>query len=297
MDKGKSSNFLLNYFNQPKTKPDEEKNEDEATKPCTSSNIEEDSNSVSEIDLNGSKINTSHSNNANDGLNSDRSATSEVSRATEADTTSKKPHQDIKTLLMNQKKKDYEDDGSDLDADIIIEDDDIAPVKANKPKIELLKSKSSKSATEKTADLGKKPQSKASSSSNSIMNLLNKESESSSKLPDTLVIEEDIDYVLCQHCNKKILCWDYPEHEDFHYAKMISKNMAREENLTELTNKKRSAEDLPSKSNSESLAASENQGGLLISKTASKKMKIDMAASNKSSVKSIDNYFKKLNKN
>lgn len=38
------------------------------------------------------------------------------------------------------------------------------------------------------------------------------------EVPAMMNLEENVDYVLCEKCNKRILVWDLPEHQDFHFA-------------------------------------------------------------------------------
>lgn len=37
---------------------------------------------------------------------------------------------------------------------------------------------------------------------------------------------DEVDYVKCMKCFKRILCWHMPEHEDFHYAQEVSYRLA-----------------------------------------------------------------------
>lgn len=88
---------------------------------------------------------------------------------------------------------------------------------------------------------------------------------------------DDVDYVKCGTCGKKILCWEMPEHEDFHYAQMLSKQMQPESMMSSVSSsKKRAPNDTPVKKDGKE------------TKTVSKKQKTD-----KTNVKSIDSYFKR----
>ena len=196
---------------------------------------------------------------------------------------SKKPcHQDIKSLLQNQNtnRPKFDNDDSDADADVLLDD--------NQAQID-----NTASNTHATSSM------KASKSSEKIVAYL-------SKVPDDLVIE-DVDYVMCEQCKKKILCWNMPEHEDFHFAQMISRQMSstgEKQQSGEQANLKKRSIDAVSSTNS-----TKNKQDIQIVSVKSgnsKKLKVDTAASastsggvssNKSNLKSIDNYFKKINKN
>ena len=40
---------------------------------------------------------------------------------------------------------------------------------------------------------------------------------------DAKNIYEEVDYVRCEKCSKKILCWEMTEHEDYHFAQELSR--------------------------------------------------------------------------
>lgn len=150
---------------------------------------------------------------------------------------------DIRNLLMNQGEKAKDEDESDLDVQDLDNDNDLVVVDE---KIEKQKDK--------------------------IDEFFRKNSE---KVPN--VCYDDIDYVVCEKCSKKILCWEMPEHEDYHFAQMISK----EENQS--NNKKRMADQTPTKELVQNKTANKN----------GKKFKSELGEALKSSVNSIDSYFKK----
>ena len=109
---------------------------------------------------------------------------------------------------------------------------------------------------------------------------------------------EESDYLQCQKCLKKILCWFMPEHEDFHYAQELSKELTSKEdaNNTVSSNKKRSLTETPLKnsSNQNDNNTDKNSKKTLINNAnKSKKPKTENTKSN--NIKSIDNYFTKLN--
>jgi hypothetical protein len=134
-----------------------------------------------------------------------------------------------------------------------------------------------------------------------ILDMLNKNATanaSKNKVKNKPNNLDEVDYVSCEKCDKKILCWEMPEHEDFHYAQEIAKQQQKE--LTKIqppsisseqTNKKRPIDEI---ARNDLLIvdfskARENEN--------SKKQKtrgVDHAASNKSNIKSIDSYMKKL---
>jgi len=107
---------------------------------------------------------------------------------------------------------------------------------------------------------------------------------------------DNVDYIKCEKCHKKILVWEFPEHEDFHFAQELSKQIcmptvasnvltaSKEENK----NKKRAISDTPNKSESSDNSISKKT----IMKA--KKLKTDSEVkSKKKSIKPIENYFKK----
>jgi len=103
---------------------------------------------------------------------------------------------------------------------------------------------------------------------------------------------ESTDYVQCEKCLKKILVWYFPEHEDFHYAQEISKQLSDSNKpsvTSDINTKKRSLTETPTK------VAESSKKILLPNANKGKKSKSD-TNENKSNVKSIDNYFKKINK-
>ncbi len=108
---------------------------------------------------------------------------------------------------------------------------------------------------------------------------------------------DDVDYIRCEKCRKRISVWEFPEHEDFHFAQELSKqicmpavtssvlNASKEVN----SNRKRSISDTPNKSES-----SDNSNSKKPVMKASKKLKTDPGVNSKqTNIKSIDNYFKK----
>ena len=108
---------------------------------------------------------------------------------------------------------------------------------------------------------------------------------------------ESTDYVQCEKCLKKILVWYFPEHEDFHYAQEVSKqfsdtnsntNRPVSSNDSDVNNKKRSLTETPTKG-----AAESNKK--ILNPNKGKKSKTDTNEI-KPNIKSIDNYFKKINK-
>lgn len=152
---------------------------------------------------------------------------------------------EIRKFRMDQAEKAKDGDESDLDVQDLDNDNDLFLIdeKIEKPK-------------------------------DKIDNFFRKNSEMSDS---NVCYDDDIDYVLCEKCSKKILCWEMPEHEDFHFAQMLSK----EENQS--NNKKRMADQTPTKE-------------LVLNNTANKngkKLKTELGQTLKSSVNSIDSYFKK----
>lgn len=111
---------------------------------------------------------------------------------------------------------------------------------------------------------------------------------------------EETDYVQCEKCFKKILCWFMPEHEDFHYAQELSKKLTGKEddNSSNNNSKKRSLSDdtpLKNASNQKTDSTDKNSKKTLIANTNNKSKKAKTENTTKS-IKSIDNYFTKLNK-
>ena len=105
---------------------------------------------------------------------------------------------------------------------------------------------------------------------------------------------DDIDYVKCEKCGKKILAWEFPEHEDFHYAQDLSKQICVSapqaclpaSNTADTNKKKRSLTEAAGKNSND-----QNTSEPVVGKRApakSKKIKIEINA------KPINNYFKKL---
>lgn len=45
--------------------------------------------------------------------------------------------------------------------------------------------------------------------------------KSNENLSNSSPTESDDYYIICSKCNKSILPWDMPEHEDFHYAREL----------------------------------------------------------------------------
>jgi len=110
------------------------------------------------------------------------------------------------------------------------------------------------------------------------------------------ILVDDIDYVKCEKCGKKILAWEFPEHEDFHYAQDLSKQFCVSAPQTVPTAPKT---DIPNNKKKRSLTEEagknshndQNTSEPATSKRApakSKKIKIEINA------KPINNYFKKL---
>lgn len=104
---------------------------------------------------------------------------------------------------------------------------------------------------------------------------------------------EASDYVQCEKCLKKVLCWFMPEHEDFHYAQELSKQLSSTERASnvladESNNKKRSLTETPTK-NQKDNDSDKN-------KKASKNKKLKTDTTTKTNSKPINNYFTKLNK-
>ena len=95
---------------------------------------------------------------------------------------------------------------------------------------------------------------------------------------------DDVDFVKCEKCGKKVLCWEMPEHEDFHFAKELARQL---DPVSVEGGKKRSLEETHKSDEN-----SKGQNSLLNVK--SKKIKTNSDSNNKNS-KSIENYFKKLN--
>jgi hypothetical protein len=104
------------------------------------------------------------------------------------------------------------------------------------------------------------------------------------ELPIGLKIDEQIDIMKCSTCGKKVLVWEMPEHQDFHYAQTLSK-----EACAYKENNKRPIE-----------TESESGGALINNKDKkSKKMKVEISTlkktdENNSNKKLIEKYFKKL---
>ena len=100
------------------------------------------------------------------------------------------------------------------------------------------------------------------------------------------VIDENIDLIRCETCNKKILVWDMPEHQDFHFAQQLSREICTSSSITANTStNKRPIED-------------QEKSSSILKKSNNKKIKTDNSVSNNNSsntAKQIDKYFKKLN--
>ncbi len=219
----------------------------QGSKKAKAANIEDDSeNDADNI------CELDHDSNSND---SNRDSLRESKKvATEA-------KQDIKQLLLNQKSKKsrhFDDDNYDVE---IIE-------------IE----KACENSNDKKDDA---QTSKQKTSSSSLGSVENNESAASCSGQNFA----DVDYVVCDQCKKKILCWEMPEHEDFHYAQQISRQFttlaAATSDQSEANNRKRStAEETPNRLKSQKDTKN------------SKKPKTNSEA-NKPVVRPIDNYFKK----
>lgn len=69
---------------------------------------------------------------------------------------------------------------------------------------------------EELAKTPSKPQVSTSSSSTTITSFFSRY-----KSNESLSNSSDDRYVTCSKCNKSILSWDMPEHEDFHYARQL----------------------------------------------------------------------------
>jgi hypothetical protein len=108
---------------------------------------------------------------------------------------------------------------------------------------------------------------------------------------------EDIDYVRCEKCFKMILSWEMPEHEDLHFAKEMSIQLAKEENAQTILNRKRSLE----KIEKEETAPKTSKTTILNTKRQKKtgpnpSTNNDQSKNNKiTKIKSIENYFTKKN--
>lgn len=107
--------------------------------------------------------------------------------------------------------------------------------------------------------------------------------------------EEDVDYVKCEKCRKQILVWEFPEHEDFHFAQELSKQICMPNpNLNpgndnvlktskEVNNKKRPMTETPTKTDE----------GKATGLKAKKMKQSDSKKSNTTSTKPINSFFKK----
>ena len=261
--------MLLKYFsNSTKTNEatnveQENNNDPEIIETSVSSSKENDSSILAVMDALNQSISSNSNTNNMSGSNCDS-----MQKNCESSSSSKMPaHTNIMSLLINQKPKMSNDDDSDGDVDVDVLVDET-------PSVSTLKSSKS---TEKIIDYLNKP-------------------------PDDIVLE-DVDYVMCEKCNKRILCWDMPEHEDFHFAQTISRQMSSSsnENREQIVAKKRTVEEISSNKDVKEKKLLNNKNSSSSSNT-NKKIKVDVAqassavASNKSNVKSIDNYFKKQNK-
>jgi hypothetical protein len=261
--------MLLKYFsNSTKTNEatnveQENSNDPDIIETSVSSSKENDSSILAVMDA----LNQSVSSNSNTNNMSESNCDS-MQKKSESSSSSKMPaHQNIMSLLINQKPKMSNDDDSDADVDVDVLVDET-------PSVSTLKSSKS---TEKIIDFLNKP-------------------------PDDFFLE-DVDYVMCEKCNKRILCWDMPEHEDFHFAQTISRQMSSSlsEDREQIVAKKRPVEEISSNNDIKEKKLLNNKNSSSSSNT-NKKIKVDVAqtssgvASNKSNVKSIDNYFKKQNK-
>ena len=100
---------------------------------------------------------------------------------------------------------------------------------------------------------------------------------------------DEVDYVKCERCNLKILCWEMPEHEDYHFAKELSRQFAPNAIDTSTAGKKRSIDEIATKSE-ENVHA---QKTILTSKN--KKVKSNNSTETGQKNKSIGQFFKKLN--
>jgi hypothetical protein len=195
---------------------------------------------------------------SHDSQNTDASSNREDIREPKKTTQGK---HDIKKLLLNQnsKKTRYFDDDDSNGIEIVeIEN-----------KCDDIKDKDHQTKTTKQT------------SSSSLGSVENNEP----KMSGNEQIFTDVDYVICNQCKKKILCWEMPEHEDFHYAQLISRQFASAASTSaeqsEANSRKRStAEETPNKI--------KDKKDLKNSKKAKTNSEI-----NKPAIKSIDNYFKK----
>ena len=249
--------MLLKYFsnttktNEASNTEQENKNEYEIIETSACSSKENDSSILAVMDaLNQSISSNSYSNNNLSEANCESSSSSKMPA-----------HQNIMSLLKNQKPKvnHEEDSDADVDVDVLIDDNQSSLI--------------GKGSSEKRVDY------------------LN-------KVPADLILE-DVDYVMCEKCKKRILCWDMPEHEDFHFAQTISRQISSTlgENSEQNMAKKRPVEEISTNQDIKEKKL------LNVKSNNSKKIKVELAQtsnsanSNKSNVKPIDNYFKKQNKN
>ena len=188
---------------------------------------------------------------------------------------------DIKQMLLNQKRKKINYDVNDV---IEIEDNHSKNEHANKDD-EIINEKM------KISNFFQKEFSTEATTSKGIQrnnSSLNMSGENATPSYVATQMFDDVDYVVCATCKKKILCWEMPEHEDFHFAQLISKEFTKSvSQLSESENvsitKRKTMEETPNKPSSSKEASGNTKN--------SKKLKINLDV--KTNDKSIDNYFKK----
>ena len=109
-------------------------------------------------------------------------------------------------------------------------------------------------------------------------------------------LEDAVDYVQCEKCRKKILVWEFPEHEDFHYAQELSKQicmpgpaLATSNGANVLASKSSESSSNNKKRKGDAVATREMDGDGNKSKNPkTKQRKVESAT-----VKSIDSFFRK----
>ncbi len=257
IDQKKSGNSLIKYFNNSSTAAKSAQNSVKTSDLMSSrstSNLEE---LVSHHE-NSSKENsmTEVSSHDSKSLSTElTSTTEELSKKTESlssnKTEIKTTKNDIKALLLNQKAKNskHKNDDSDNDADF------------NSNEVIYVDEETKSSENDERTE----PQ----------------------KTKSNALIHEDIDFATCEVCNKRILCWDMPEHMDYHVAEQLSKELNKNQTVNQASQsdtKKRSMEETPKKIGESSKKSISVQ---------TKRMKTDQSSKASSSNGSIASFFQK----
>lgn len=257
IDQKKPGNSLIKYFNNASTVSKSAQNATKSSDMVPSrstSNLDE----LLSLNDNSSKENsmTEVSSHDSKSLSAElTSTTEELSKKTDSLTSNKNETKtrknDIKALLLNQKAKSSKcKDDSDNDADFNSNDVIYVDEESFKP-----------------------------SGNDEPLEPHQPESHT--------LIHDEVDYATCEVCNKRILCWDMPEHMDFHVAEQLSKELNKNQtvNQTNKTDtKKRSIEETPQRTSDTS------KKSILVQ---AKKMKTDQNSKTASNNASIATFFQK----